>query len=176
MLFFGVPDRLGPSFPAKRSLGDRLANNLVVCITHFHFRNLAYYRRLHPIRRKRSLTVESLEYIDLWTESSWMWKTYRPVCITAGTKIAFADCPLGLIRKVVVLQERRDRMADRKQFLHPAPVDPELADLLNATKEATVSDEELREQRISFAFGNALGSETITKESVRNTSQHIRLL
>ena len=39
-----------------------------------------------------------------------------------------------------------------------------------------VSDEELREQRISFAFGNALSSETITKESVRNTSQHVRLL
>ncbi|MGB8535100.1 MAG: hypothetical protein WCD57_01685 [Acidobacteriaceae bacterium] len=67
-------------------------------------------------------------------------------------------------------------MADRKQFLRSVPVDPELAQLLNATKEATVSDEELREQRISFAFGNALNSETITKESVRNTSQHIRLL
>jgi hypothetical protein len=66
-------------------------------------------------------------------------------------------------------------MADRKQFLNPAPVDPELAELLNATKEANVSDEELREQRISFAFGNALSSETITKESVRKTSQHIRL-
>jgi hypothetical protein len=67
-------------------------------------------------------------------------------------------------------------MADRKQFLSVVPVDPELEKLLNATKEATVSDEELREQRISFAFGNALSSENITKESVRNTSQHIRLL
>jgi hypothetical protein len=67
-------------------------------------------------------------------------------------------------------------MADRKQFLNVAAVDPELADLLNATKDAAVSDEELREQRISFAFGNALNSETITKESVRNTSRHVRLL
>jgi hypothetical protein len=67
-------------------------------------------------------------------------------------------------------------MADRKQFLNVAAVDPELADLLNATREAAVSDEELREQRISFAFGNALNSETITKESVRNTSRHVRLL
>jgi hypothetical protein len=67
-------------------------------------------------------------------------------------------------------------MADRKQFLGEAPVDPELADLLDSTKQDTVSDEELREQRISFAFGNALNSETTTKESVRNTSRHIRLL
>jgi hypothetical protein len=67
-------------------------------------------------------------------------------------------------------------MADRKQFLGVLPVDPELAGLLNATKEVTISDEELRKQRISFAFGNALSSETITKESVRNTSQHVRLL
>jgi hypothetical protein len=67
-------------------------------------------------------------------------------------------------------------MADRKQFFSPVPVDPELAQLLNETRDVTVSDEELREQRISFAFGNALNSEAITKESVRNASQHVRLL
>jgi hypothetical protein len=67
-------------------------------------------------------------------------------------------------------------MAERKQFLTTTPVDPELTELLRATKEAVVSDEELREQRISFAFGNALNSDTITKESVRNTSRRIRLL
>jgi hypothetical protein len=83
---------------------------------------------------------------------------------------------LVLTREVVGFEEGEKRMADRKQFLSSAPVDPELADLLNATKGDTVSDEELREQRISFAFGNALSSETITKESVRNTSRHIRLL
>jgi hypothetical protein len=55
------------------------------------------------------------------------------------------------IRKV------RKCMADRKQFENvPAP-DPELNRLLDASRSRTVSEEELREQRISFAFGNALG-------------------
>jgi hypothetical protein len=68
-------------------------------------------------------------------------------------------------------------MADRKQFLGEVPADPELMSLLTASRGTTVSDEELREQRISFAFGNApLSSTTITKESVRNTSQNVRLL
>jgi len=39
-----------------------------------------------------------------------------------------------------------------------------------------VTEEELREQRISFAFGNAMEEERITKESVREASQNIRLI
>ena len=66
-------------------------------------------------------------------------------------------------------------MADRKQFENvPAP-DPELVRLLKETGNKTVSEDELREQRVSFAFGNALGSESITKESVRHASQNLKL-
>lgn len=66
-------------------------------------------------------------------------------------------------------------MADRKQFEHvPAP-DPELVRLLKE-KNRPVSEEEMREQRISFAFGNAPAkAEGITKDSVRHASQNIKL-
>jgi hypothetical protein len=68
-------------------------------------------------------------------------------------------------------------MADRKQFDNvPAPK-PELIRLLNETRTRAVTEQELREQRISFAFGNApIGSERITKESVRIASESISLL
>jgi hypothetical protein len=67
-------------------------------------------------------------------------------------------------------------MADRKQFENVVAPDPELMHLLDATRNRPVEEEELREQRISFAYGNAPASELITKESVRCASQHIRLL
>jgi hypothetical protein len=69
-------------------------------------------------------------------------------------------------------------MADRQQFLRQIPADPELKKVLDASKATPVTEEELREQRISFAFGNAPhGSEArITKESVRVASEHIKLL
>jgi hypothetical protein len=68
-------------------------------------------------------------------------------------------------------------MADRKQFENvPAP-DRELIRLLDASRARTVTEEELREQRISFAFGNApFSSERITKESVRLASETIKLV
>lgn len=66
-------------------------------------------------------------------------------------------------------------MAERKQFLTTPAVDPELERLLDEARQRPVSEEELREQRISFAFGNALGDDDITKESVREASEHIRL-
>jgi len=67
-------------------------------------------------------------------------------------------------------------MADRKQFFGDLKPDPQLAELLKTAREATVTEEELREQRISFAFGNApVGAKGITKESVRQASEHIRL-
>lgn len=67
-------------------------------------------------------------------------------------------------------------MADRKQFLNVPPADIDLLRLLEETRHLRVTDEELREQRISFAYGNALGSESTTKESVREASMHMRLL
>ena len=44
-------------------------------------------------------------------------------------------------------------------------VDPELEELLREARTKVVSEEEFREQRISFAYGNAM-SDSITKESV----------
>lgn len=66
-------------------------------------------------------------------------------------------------------------MPDRKQFQNVEAPDPELVRLLEDTRNIPVTEEELHEQRISFAFGNALDSELITKESVRNASRKIRL-
>jgi hypothetical protein len=67
-------------------------------------------------------------------------------------------------------------MADRKQFQNvPAP-DPELMRLLEATAGHVLTEAEMREQRISFAYGNALDSESITKESVRLACENIMLL
>jgi len=66
-------------------------------------------------------------------------------------------------------------MADRKQFLAVPPADPELLKLMDEARGQPVSEHDLREQRISFAFGNALDNDEITKESVREASEHIRL-
>lgn len=67
-------------------------------------------------------------------------------------------------------------MADRKQFLGVSEVDPKLKELLEATKDREVTEEELHEQRVSFAFGNApTNSDLITKESVRASSRRMRL-
>jgi hypothetical protein len=68
-------------------------------------------------------------------------------------------------------------MADRKQFQNVRPPDPELMELLNTARNRPVTDDELLEQRISFAYGNApVSSDRITKDSVRQASKRIRLL
>lgn len=68
-------------------------------------------------------------------------------------------------------------MADRKQFQNVTDPDPELVRLLVESRKKAVTEDELHEQRISFAFGNApSNSKLITKESVRRASEHIRLL
>jgi len=67
-------------------------------------------------------------------------------------------------------------MADRKQFEAIPTPDADLVQLLEATRGRQVTEEELREQRISFAYGNApADATTITKESVRHASQNIKL-
>jgi hypothetical protein len=66
-------------------------------------------------------------------------------------------------------------MADRKQFHSDLAVAAELAELLQNARVTPVPEEVLREQRISFAFGNAPQSELITKDSVRLSSTNIRL-
>lgn len=66
-------------------------------------------------------------------------------------------------------------MAARKQFQTSLSVTPELKELLENAKSKPISESELQEQRISFAYGNAPQSELITKDSVRFASKHIRL-
>ena len=67
-------------------------------------------------------------------------------------------------------------MADRKQFLNVVAADVELVRLLNETRSIQVTDDLLREQRISFAFGNApYSQENITRDSVRRASESMRL-
>jgi hypothetical protein len=73
-------------------------------------------------------------------------------------------------------REARKFMADRKQFQNVTAPDPELMRLLEEARLTPVTEDELKEQRISFAYGNAPDSGLITKDSVRRTSQHIKLL
>jgi hypothetical protein len=67
-------------------------------------------------------------------------------------------------------------MADRKQFLGADSADAELVRLLEDSKDVVVTDAVLREQRVSFAFGNAPHSQDVTKDSVRQASHSMRLL
>jgi hypothetical protein len=67
-------------------------------------------------------------------------------------------------------------MAVRKSFLGPAPEHPELDRLLEDTRNVQITEAQLEEQRISFAYGNApIDEERITKETVRAASKSIRL-
>ncbi len=66
-------------------------------------------------------------------------------------------------------------MAARKQFQSSLTVEPELEALLREARGKVVSEDEFREQRISFAYGNAPPSDLITKESVRWSAQNYRL-
>lgn len=66
-------------------------------------------------------------------------------------------------------------MVERKPVLGPAPEHPELDRLLEETRTIAVSEADLQEQRISFAYGNAPRSSRITKESVRDASSSIRI-
>jgi hypothetical protein len=66
-------------------------------------------------------------------------------------------------------------MPGRKQFQSALSVNPELQHLLEKARNTKVSEAELREQRVSFAFGNAPDSKLITRESVRYASENIRL-
>ncbi len=68
-------------------------------------------------------------------------------------------------------------MPVRKQFQSTLKTSSKLAHLLLEAQGKEVSEEELHEQRVSFAFGNAPDdSKLITKESVRHASENIRLL
>jgi len=67
-------------------------------------------------------------------------------------------------------------MAERKPMLGPSSARPELDIVFAQARVNGVSDAELREQRISFAYGNAPEESGITKESVREASERVRML
>jgi hypothetical protein len=66
-------------------------------------------------------------------------------------------------------------MATRKQLQSKLVVTPELRRLIAEARAKEVTEEELKEQRVSFAFGNAPRDSKITKDSVRIASKNIRL-
>lgn len=66
-------------------------------------------------------------------------------------------------------------MALRKQTAKRTEVREDLVELIVSSRTKRVTEDELHEQRISFAFGNAMNNDKITKESVRTTSQRVRL-
>jgi hypothetical protein len=69
----------------------------------------------------------------------------------------------------------RISVADRKPVLGDSPPRPELDRLFEAARIAGVSEAELREQRISFAYGNAPESSSVTKDFVRDASETMRI-
>jgi len=56
-----------------------------------------------------------------------------------------------------------------------APKRPALEALLENAKTVVLTEEQLREQRISFVYGNAPKGSRITKESARASADRIRL-
>ncbi len=67
-------------------------------------------------------------------------------------------------------------MAARKSFLGPTPSHPQLEKLLEQALKTKITDVQLQEQRVSFAYGNAPESSRITKDSVRDASKTIRMI
>lgn len=67
-------------------------------------------------------------------------------------------------------------MAERKTALKRAPARPALEAKLENAKSVILTDDQLQEQRASFAFGNAPKGSRITKESAIKATQHIRVL
>ena len=66
-------------------------------------------------------------------------------------------------------------MAERKQFINDSNVNPDLHHPLYKAKGNPGTEADLQEQRLSFAFGNALNRDFVTKDSVRFASQNSRL-
>lgn len=67
-------------------------------------------------------------------------------------------------------------MPARKPFFGPPPDRPELDKLLEGARRVEITEEQIREQRVSFAYGNSpLNDSSITKESVREASNSFRI-
>ncbi len=67
-------------------------------------------------------------------------------------------------------------MAERKTALKRAPERPHLKALLERAKSVTMTEEQLREQRASFVYGNAPKGSRITKESATKAVGRVRVI
>jgi hypothetical protein len=66
-------------------------------------------------------------------------------------------------------------MAARQSVLKPAPARPVLDRLVAASIKAGVTNDQLQDQRVSFAYGNAPKGSRITKDSARKAAYTIRI-
>ena len=66
-------------------------------------------------------------------------------------------------------------MAERKAALKRAPERPKLVALLEKAKGVVLTEAQLKEQRISFVYGNAPKGSRITKDSARKSADHVRV-
>lgn len=73
------------------------------------------------------------------------------------------------------MDHRELHMAERKPSISRAPARPELDHLLQQSKQRGVTEAELEEQRVSFAYGNAPKGSRITKASVRRATKTLRM-
>jgi len=69
-----------------------------------------------------------------------------------------------------------EAMAARKPFHGQPSTSKELTRLLKLEATKPVTEEQLQEQRVSFAYGNAMNEDGITKESIRAASKSIRIV
>ncbi|MCY4008098.1 MAG: hypothetical protein OXE84_14940 [Rhodobacteraceae bacterium] len=67
-------------------------------------------------------------------------------------------------------------MAERKSAFKRAPERPDLEALYEAARKRTISEEEMREQAASWAYGNAPAGSTFTKDSAREAVGRMRLM
>jgi hypothetical protein len=66
-------------------------------------------------------------------------------------------------------------MVERKSALKRAPARPKLEELLERAKAHVLSDEELRQQQVSFVYGNAPEGSKITRESALRSIDSLRV-
>jgi len=66
-------------------------------------------------------------------------------------------------------------MAERKAALKRAPERPELVALLEKAKGVVLTDDQLKEQRVSFVYGNAPKGSRITRDSARKSVDRVRV-
>ena len=67
-------------------------------------------------------------------------------------------------------------MVERKATFKRAPEDPELRALIEHAKTVTLTDAQMREQQVSFVYGNAPKNSRITKESARKAVERLRII